>query len=145
MGEILLHILTAEIELVETTTADQLEEGKFLADIFDTLVPLKAVFVRNIDFGASLAGHPAGSNLGDKLIRYKADYDSNRERDGSKEKRDAPLGAIQTSDLECSSSNENDHDLSPNHHDVDSDKEPIAGDTLKNIELVVETTITTED
>lgn len=141
MGEILLHMVATEIELIKTSTTDQLEEGEFLADIFNTLVPLKAIFVGDIDFGADLTGHPAGGNLSDKFVGDKADNDSNRERDGPEKERDAPLGTSQLSDLECSSSNINDHNLSPNHDDVDSDEEPIAGDTLKNVELIVKTTV----
>lgn len=141
MGEILFHILAAEIELIETSTTDQLEEGKLLTDIFNTLIPLEPVLIGDIDFGADLSGHPAGGNLGDKLVRDKADDNSNWERYGSEKERDTPLRTIQRSDLECSSSNENDHNLSPNHDNIDSDEEPIAGNTLKNVEFIVKTTV----
>lgn len=143
-GEILLYILTTGAELIETTTTDHLEEGKFLADILNTLVPLEAVFIGDVNWRGRLASHPAGGNLGEKFIGDKADDDSNRERDGSKKERDAPLGPVQTGDFKCRPSDEDDHNLSPNHDDVDSDEEPIVGDTFKNVELVVKTTVATK-
>lgn len=144
MGKILFHILATELELIKTPTTNHLEECEFFANILNALVPLKAIFVGDVDVRVGLSGHPAGNDLRDHFVGDKADDDGNGERDYPKNKGNTPLNAVQGGDLESCTSYKDDHDLPSNHNNVYPNEKPIMRDTLKNVELVIETTVTAQ-
>lgn len=146
MRKVLLHgildVLGCKLELVETSTADHLQELEFVTDALNALVPFEAGFVGSVNWRRlALPHHPVGHEFGSSLVRDETDNDGDRERNGAEENRNTPLHAIESDYRESDTTDENDHDLTANHDTVDPDEEPIAGNAFKDVELVVKAAI----
>ena len=83
----------------------------------------------------------SGYESDDKLIGNQANGGSNGDGQGAKNNRVQPLSTIQMHNVESFASNENYHDLAPNHNTINGDEEPISRHAFKDIKLIVETAI----
>lgn len=80
-------------------------------------------------------------NLCKVCIREETDEDCHWEREGSEDKADSPLYAINRCNAEGTATNKDDCYLGADHDTVDTDEEEIALKTFEDVEFVVETTV----
>lgn len=79
------------------------------------------------------------------MIRNQANDDTNRNGKEAKHKGNGPESPalLLLGDLESRATDKDDKDLSTTHNGTDADEEPVLGEALKNVELVVQTAVTT--
>ncbi len=75
------------------------------------------------------------------LVREESDEDGPWQAERGEDDTDGPLLAIDVSDAECTTTNEDDGDLCTNHDAVDANEEVVVLQTSENVELVIQTTI----
>ena len=82
-------------------------------------------------------------NSSEPFIGEAPNEDCPRNTNETSDDADSPLCAIDTSglDLEGAATDKHNENLQANNHDNDANEEPIAKDTLKHVELVVETPV----
>ena len=128
-----------ELKVAEASTADLLDKSELLTDLEKALVPLK--FVGHNKLRCAFAPHEIRNAFANQFIRYASYYDTDRQRQESKEDGDTPLDAVDPCDLEGSTTDKNNESLSTNHDGQNDDKEPDVSDAFKNVETVVKATI----
>ena len=74
------------------------------------------------------------------IVWYQANYDANGDRHRPKHKGIGPLRWIELRYREGFPADKHNHDLGPNHDQIDDNKEPVAKDSFENIELIVSPT-----
>lgn len=143
----LLGVLDRKLEVVETSSLHLSEEVELISEIRQRLGIHVHLLVRDGQT-RHLVG-PLLKKLGDQseqeVVGNQANNDADRDRDETKDNSDTPKGARLSllCNLECVAANKDDKNLTTTHNGTDADKEPILGESLKDVELVIQATVAT--
>lgn len=137
----LLGVCDGKLEVVEPSSPHISEKVELISNIRQRLGIHVHLLVRNRKTRHVVG--PLLKKLGNHgkqgAVGNQADHDTERNRDEAKDNSDTPEGAGLSllCNLECMATDKDDENLATTHNGTDADKEPILGESFKDVEPVI--------
>ena len=142
------RVLHGELEVVDATTLNTLEEGQLISHFVKGLrVVLISLLIVGDRYARDIRVNPALEIIGDQALQQRIGNKSDNHSHGNREETQndgiSPHGRCLTlwGNVEWFAAKHDDEHLSSTHDNADANEEPILGNALENVESIVQPTV----